>query len=86
MQRKVLNGQCCSWVDIRAGFPFGSILGPLLLLICINDLSKNLKSESKLLADDTSLFLVVHDISTSASDLNDNLETINHNKSVENEL
>ena len=68
IQRVVLNGQCSSWVDIRAGVPQGSILGPLLFLIYVNDLPDGLKSECKLFADDTSLFSVVHDIGTSASD------------------
>ena len=49
----VLNGQCSSWVDIRAGIPRGSILGPLLFLIYVNDLSNGLKSECKLFAGDT---------------------------------
>ena len=40
----------------------GSVLGPLLFLIYINDLSDGLKSECKVFADDTSLFSVVNDI------------------------
>ena len=64
----VLNGQCSSWVDIQAGVPRDSIFGPLLFLIYVNDLPDGLKSECKLFADDTSLFSVVHDIGTSASD------------------
>ena len=75
-QRVVLNGQCSSWADVNAGVPQGSILGPLLFLIYINDLSDGLKSECKLFADDTSLFSVVHDINTSASDLNEDFEKI----------
>lgn len=43
----------------------------------MNGLSKNLKNESILFVDDTSLFSVVHDINT-ASDLNYDLEIINH--------
>ena len=77
-QRVVLNGQCSSWVDIRAGVPQGSILGPLLFLIYVNDLPDGLKSECKLFADDTSLFSVVHDISTSASDINNDLTLISN--------
>ena len=75
-QRVVLNGQCSSWADVNAGVPQGSILGPLLFLIYINDLSDGLKSECKLFADDTSLFSVVNDINTSVSDLNEDLEKI----------
>ena len=75
-QRVVLNGQYSSWADVNAGVPQGSILGRLIFLIYINDLSDGLKSEFKLFADDTSLFSVVNDINTSASDLNEDLEKI----------
>ena len=66
-QRVVLNGQCSSWADVNAGVPQGSILGPLLFFIYINDSSDGLKTECKLFTDDTSLFSVVNDINTSAS-------------------
>ena len=75
-QRVVLNGQCSFWVDIRAGVPQGSIPGPLLFLIYVNDLPNGLKSECKLFADDTSLFSVAHDVNTSASDINNDLKLI----------
>ena len=75
-QRVVLNGQYSSWIDIRAGVPQCSILGPLLFLIYVNDLPNGLKSECKLFADDTSLFSVVHEISTSESNINNDLMLI----------
>ena len=56
-QRVVLNGQTSNWENIHASVPQGSILGPLLFLIYINDLAENLSSNSKLFADDTYLFL-----------------------------
>ena len=73
-QRVVLNGQFSTWKNVNAGVRQGSIIGPLLLLIYINDLTEGLPSNAKLFADDTSLFSVIHDIQTSANNLNKDLE------------
>ena len=70
-QSVVLNGQYSYQADVCAGVLQGSILGPLLFLTYVNDLSDGLKSECKLFAVDISLFFLVHDINTSASDLNE---------------
>ena len=56
----------------------GSVLGPLLFLIYINDLTDVLTSIVKRFADDTSLFAVTHDISASAKELNEDFNKINN--------
>ena len=76
-QRVTLNGQVSLWTDVNAGVPQGSILGPLLFFIYTSDLADGLSSNAKLFADDTSLFLVVHDVDISANELNNYLFQIN---------
>ena len=77
-QRIVLNGQTSSWRPVLAGVPQGSILGPLLFLVYINDLPDELKSNAKLFADDTSLFTIDKDKNESANILNDDLQLISN--------
>ena len=79
-QRVILNGQCSNWSKIKAGVRQGSILGPLLFLVYINDLTEGLTTNAKLFADDTSLFAddtslfsVAHDSMSTSVLLNSNL-------------
>ena len=75
-QRVVLNGFNSDYSPIEAGVPQGSVLGPLLFLVYINDLERNIKSNVNFFADDTMLFPLVKDPVTSANDLNHDLNMI----------
>ena len=77
-QRVILNGRVSTWTNVNAGVLQSSILGPLFFLIYINDLADELSSNSKIFADDTSLFSVVHNRDSSAAELNTDLAKISH--------
>ncbi len=77
-QRVVLNGVSSDLKELTAGFPQGSVLGPLLFLIYINDICDDLSSDSFLFADDTSFFKVVNNnILQAAKISNEDLDKIN---------
>ena len=76
-QRVVINGMESNWGVIKAGVPQGSVLGPLLFLVYINDLEDGIKSYVKFFADDTSLFSIVQNPVVSAEELNHDLDRIN---------
>ena len=65
-----------SWSHIVASVHQGSILGPILFLIYITDLSGGLHYNSILFVDDTSLFASVHNINKATNYLNNDLTKI----------
>ena len=73
-----MNRQTSSWKNILAGVPQGSILGPILFLIYINDLPNGIKSIFKIFTDDTSLFSKVKNKTCSAVEIDNNLKIVSN--------
>ena len=61
-QTVVLESKKSSQVTVTSGVPQGSVLGPILFLVFINDLPENIKSKVRLFADDTTVYLAVSNL------------------------
>ena len=54
-QRVVINGASSPWLSVKSGVPQGSVLGPVLFLIYVNDLDDGLTCKVSKFADDTKI-------------------------------
>ena len=72
----VVDGEKSKILDINAGVPQGSRLGPLLWILYIQDIIDELESECLLFADDTCLFVSGEDPALTAVVLNNDLVKI----------
>ena len=71
-QRVVINGEKSDWGDVMSGVPQGSVLGPLLFIIYINDLDNVVTCDISKFADDTKVGRLInsqHDVELLQTDL-----------------
>ena len=61
-QRVVVDGEVSSWKSVLSGVPQGSVLGPMLFLVYINDLEEGVTGNILKFADDTQLFTKTKEI------------------------
>ena len=57
LQRVVINGTCSDWISVKSGVPQGSVLGPLLFLLYVNDIPDSISCSLKLFADDVKIYM-----------------------------
>ena len=72
-QQVVVNGQTSQSAGVLSGVPQGSVLGPMLFLMYINDIAEGVTSQMRMFADDSIVYRHIHtpaDHFTLASDLN----------------
>ena len=74
MQRVTIDGKYSEWTNIDAGVPQGSLLGPILFLVFINDIVDVVESDIRIFADDTFIYRIMDQFSTEI--LNRDLEKI----------
>ena len=58
-QRVTVGGECSNWAPVTSGVPQGSVLGPILFLIYINDIPDAMSCVVRLFADDTKLYKTI---------------------------
>ena len=61
-QQVVLDSQASDPVPVLSSVPKGSVLGPVMFFIFINDLPDNIRSSGPLFADDCVLYMNIHSL------------------------
>ena len=60
-KRAVVNGETSEWAPVLSGVPQGTVLGPLLFSLYINNISTDIESEIRLFADDCACYREIRD-------------------------
>ena len=74
-QRVSINANYSKWTKVKSGVPQGSVLGPILFLIFINDIGMDLLSPYSIFADDSKLYRPINSLEDT-EDLQQDLNTL----------
>ena len=74
-QRVVVDDQTSDEAPVTSGVPQGSVLGPILFLVYINDMPEYIKSSCRLFADDSIIYRVIQGLRDCAT-LQDDLDRL----------
>jgi len=66
-QRVCIDGSSSDWIKVLSGVPQGSVLGPILFLVYINDVDLEVENDILKFADDTKLYGIVTNIAQAES-------------------
>ena len=75
-QRVLIHGSYSDWSPVTSGVPQGSILGPVMFLIYVNDIPDIITSTAKLFADDSKIYRQINNVEDSIA-LQIDLTTLN---------
>ena len=75
-QKVIIGGSSSTFKYVQSGVPQGSILGPLLFLIYVNDMTKDLQADIHQFADDTNLLYTYNDFEQVATKANQDLQKL----------
>lgn len=78
IQKVVINGYKSDGKPVLAGVPQGSVLGPLLFIIYINDIVDGINCNIRLFADDTSIYVIIDDHTIAVDHRNSDLNRISN--------
>jgi len=74
-QSVVVDGESSNAIPIKSGVPQGTVLGPLMFLVYINDINENNRSPVRLFADDCVIYKPITTLQD-AKHLQENLQIL----------